>query len=403
MNIESSTEPSTFLNQLIQMLYLKAHQRNAGIGSVEKSDLLVVDNAKDLEFITRNPDIFIKNYSSISVLGTSRFNTNGDIWQKRKAITQPAYNEAANSTRTDFVYEVYEDVLLHQKPKNISDLQTALFEASVRIFCAAFGSKGSPREIVAQIDDLRHGLRWLQFLSWHGERPRELAEATAHVTKVLGNLTQIFSLDDRNKAIWAHFSQPKSEISDYNPIEELVMNIFAGIETTVATLSWAADRLGLNQQVQQRLRGEIEAATGRYDYCECFINETMRYFPPIPYVTREVQQRVRLTRKAVDPANLVLISIIGLHRNSEYWSQPDVFHSARPEFMENTYNRSAYVPFLVGPRACGGMRLARIELLQGLKALVRHFDVERMSDKVHFDYTLAMRPRDMGAVCINAR
>ncbi len=403
MNIESSHEPSTFLNQLIQMLYLKAHQRNAGIETAERSDLIVIDNAEDLELVSRNPDTFTKNYSSISVLGTSRFNTDGDIWRKRKEITQPAYNEAAKSSRTKFVYDVYEDVLLKQKPDSIAALQTALFEASVRIFCAAFGSQGSPAEIVAQIDDLRHGLRWLQFLSWHGERKRELAEATSHVTEVLDNLTKIFSLDDRNNEIWKHFSQPESEIPQYSPIEELVMNIFAGIETTVATLSWAADRLGTSRQVQQRLFEEVQTATGRYDYCECFINETMRYFPPIPYVTREVQQRTRLAARVAEPANLVLVSIIGLHRNAAYWSQPDVFHSARPEFMDNTYNRNAFVPFLTGPRVCGGMRLARVELLQGLKVLVRHFQIERTGDEVHFDYTLAMRPRDKGAIRIVSR
>ena len=59
--------------------------------------------------------------------------------------------------------------------------------------------------------------------------------------------------------------------------------------------------------------------------------------------------------------------------------------------------------FSSGPRICGGMKLARIELLQGLKAFVRHFKVTRNDTPVYFDYTLAMRPVDHGQLLIKPR
>jgi hypothetical protein len=49
------------------------------------------------------------------------------------------------------------------------------------------------------------------------------------------------------------------------------------------------------------------------------------------------------------------------------------------------------------------MKLARIELLQGLKAFVQHFKVTRNDTPVHFDYTLAMRPVDQGQLLIEPR
>ncbi len=49
------------------------------------------------------------------------------------------------------------------------------------------------------------------------------------------------------------------------------------------------------------------------------------------------------------------------------------------------------------------MKLAKIELLQGLKAFVQHFKVTRNDTPVHFDYTLAMRPVDQGQLLIEPR
>lgn len=49
------------------------------------------------------------------------------------------------------------------------------------------------------------------------------------------------------------------------------------------------------------------------------------------------------------------------------------------------------------------MRLARIELLQGLKAIVRNFEVVRTGDEVQYDYTLALKPVDTGSVSLTRR
>ncbi len=389
------------MNHLIQSLYIRSVQKNAG--GTAHSWLMIVDDADTVDHVSRNPGIFAKDYAQISTLGTSRFNANGPDWEKRRDITQPNYNKAAHSSCVRGVYEAYEACLLKRSPTGIADLQSTLFEASVGVFARAFGSDTDGNVVIEHIEDLRHGLRWLQFLSWQPERSDDRRAATQHVKTVLASLEDGLKSSGEYKDLWQHFSDSGSNIDGYNAIEELVMNIFAGIETTVATLSWVVDRIGINQAVQNRLREEIESGTSQLPYCECFINETMRYFPPIPYITRSITQPVIVNGISMSPPSQLMVSIVGLHRNKDYWHEPDEFDSARKEFLDGTYNRGAFVPFFVGPRICGGMRLARIELLQGLKAIVRNFNVTRTGHEVQYDYTLALKPVDTGNVTLSRR
>jgi len=378
-------------------------QRNAGIEPDSPARLVIVDDADSVEYISRQPDIFAKDYAQISTLGTSRFNANGSDWQKRRDITQPIYNKAAHSSCVQGVHEAYEACLLKHIPTGITDLQSTLFEASVGVFAKAFGSDTSGHVVIKHIEDLRHGLRWLQFLSWQPERSDDRRAATQHVKAVLASLEDGLKTSGEYRNLWQHFSSSGGNIDGYNAIEELVMNIFAGIETTVATLSWVVDRMGINQAVQDRLYKEVKSGAEQLPYCECFINETMRYFPPIPYITRTIAQPAIVNGISMRPPSQLMVSIVGLHRNKNYWHEPDEFDSARKEFLDGTYNRGAFVPFFVGPRICGGMRLARIELMQGLKAIVRNFHVTRTGDEVQYDYTLALKPVDTGNVQLTRR
>ncbi|MEP5491151.1 MAG: cytochrome P450 [Anderseniella sp.] len=378
-------------------------QKNAGIEPDSPTRLVIVDDADSVEYISRQPDIFAKDYAQISTLGTSRFNANGSDWQKRRDITQPIYNKAAHSGCVQGVHEAYEACLLKHNPTGIADLQSTLFEASVGVFAKAFGSDTSGHVVIEHIEDLRHGLRWLQFLSWQPERSDDRRAATQHVKAVLASLEDGLKTSGEYRNLWQHFSNNGGNIDGYNAIEELVMNIFAGIETTVATLSWVVDRMGINQAVQDRLYKEVKSGAEQLPYCECFINETMRYFPPIPYITRTIAQPAIVNGISMRPPSQLMVSIVGLHRNKDYWHEPDEFDSAREEFLEGTYNRGAFVPFFVGPRICGGMRLARIELMQGLKAIVRNFHVTRTGDEVQYDYTLALKPVDTGNVQLTRR
>lgn len=100
---------------------------------------------------------------------------------------------------------------------------------------------------------------------------------------------------------------------------------------------------------------------------------------------------------------MVIISIIGVHHHPDYWHDPGRFDPPRSEFMKNTYDSRAFIPFASGPRSCGGAKHARLELTEGLKAFLEHFTVKRQGAELFFDYAMAMSPRSWEQVQMSRR
>ena len=180
------------------------------------------------------------------------------------------------------------------------------------------------------------------------------------------------------------------------------MNFFAAVESTTATLSIAIDRLGVHQHVQEGLAGSV-AADQMSPQLDWFINEVLRYYPSIPFMVRQVAADVELERLSLKKGGIIIISVIGVHHHQDYWKDADRFDCGRSEFVENVYDRRAFIPFSSGIRSCGGAKLARLELTEGLKAFIRSFVVKRQGDDISFDYVMAMRPSSWERVTISRR
>lgn len=70
----------------------------------------------------------------------------------------------------------------------------------------------------------------------------------------------------------------------------------------------------------------------------------------------------------------VLLSPYGLHHDPRFWTRPERYEPER--FLIGKINRNAYIPFNIGPRKCMGWRLAYIDGLMTLAAILQRYTVE---------------------------
>ena len=91
-------------------------------------------------------------------------------------------------------------------------------------------------------------------------------------------------------------------LTDADIQEEVDTFMFEGHDTTCAAASWACHLIGSHPDIQKRLHDEIDQVFGNSDrsitnddlhnliYLECAIKETLRMFPSVPLLGRELQE-----------------------------------------------------------------------------------------------------------------
>ncbi|XP_011706829.1 PREDICTED: probable cytochrome P450 6a13, partial [Wasmannia auropunctata] len=140
----------------------------------------------------------------------------------------------------------------------------------------------------------------------------------------------------------------------------------AGFETSATTATFALYELALHQNIQEKVRKEIDKILMKYGnltydsvnkitYLHKVINETMRKYPPVPILNRICTKEINLptTNIHVPKGTLITIPVLGLHRDPSIYPDPDKFDPERfnADKIEERHPYT-YLPFGEGPRNC---------------------------------------------------
>jgi cytochrome P450 len=190
-------------------------------------------------------------------------------------------------------------------------------------------------------------------------------------------------------------------------LDEAITILFAGQDTSAATLSWTLHLLSLYPHVQERLAEEICTALDKQSgesynesmrndhkssykrvnkkvaisisYLDAVIKEAMRLYPVAPFVVRQLPDELIIppsredessncAREVTLPQNtLACIWIYGLHRNKQFWHRPNDFVPERwidPKLqdLDAGQRNGSFMPFAAGPRNCVGQPIAHVVL-----------------------------------------
>ncbi|XP_077216501.1 cytochrome P450 714C2-like [Tasmannia lanceolata] len=166
-----------------------------------------------------------------------------------------------------------------------------------------------------------------------------------------------------------------SESTDRFVVDNCKNIYFAGHETTAVAATWALVLLALNPKWQARARAEVVDVCGvslpdsdmlrRMKTITMVIQETLRLYPPAPFVAREAFQTMKFGDIQIPKGACAWIPVPMLHHDPQFWG-PDA-HEFNPErFSNGVFNACkyphAYIPFGIGTRTCLGQNFAMTEL-----------------------------------------
>jgi cytochrome P450 len=154
--------------------------------------------------------------------------------------------------------------------------------------------------------------------------------------------------------------------------DEVLTMLLAGHETTATTMTWVWAMLDQHPHVAERLQNELDDVLDgrvptvedlpRLTYTRQVIDETMRLYPPVYILSRQVIADDEIGGYVIKGGTTVDISMYITHRHPDFWPNPERFDPERftPDQIASR-PRFAYFPFSGGPRQCIGNSFAQME------------------------------------------
>lgn len=359
------------------------------------------------------------------LLGKGLVTSEGELWKQQRKLIQPSFHKqhinnlfhemlncanemiadwktiANNGGKIDFAEEMNK-VTLHIIGKTMLSTD----------FRTEFKSVGNTLTYLLKALEKRV-LRGVNFPTWV---PTSENIEFKNKVKVLDNI--IYKLiSDRNKTssekhdlldmLMQSRYQDTGEPMPVNLLRDELMTVFlAGHETTATALMWTFFLLTQHPEVFQKLKTEVKEVLGdgeltfehlsQLKYTKACINESMRLYPPVWLIGRMATEDNMVGDYLIKKGTNVLISPYIVHRNPNYWKDPEVFEPERWDTEQvKQMDKYAYFPFAAGPRMCIGNNFALLEADIILAKVIQQFDIEYIGNSApEMDPTLTLRVKN---------
>jgi cytochrome P450 len=188
-------------------------------------------------------------------------------------------------------------------------------------------------------------------------------------------------------------------------IDNMMIFLLAGHETTANALTWTLYLLAMFPEWQERARAAIGrvAASGtigpkeieQLDILDEIFQEAMRLYPPAATLMRKTRKPVTLGSEELGQGATIVIPIYVIHRHRQIWQDPLRFDPSRfKKEVGIKRHRCAYMPFGAGPRTCLGAAFSMLEGKTLLAALLARARFELPEGEVPFPLVrLTLRPK----------
>uniref|UniRef100_T1KL65 Cytochrome P450 n=1 Tax=Tetranychus urticae TaxID=32264 RepID=T1KL65_TETUR len=201
-------------------------------------------------------------------------------------------------------------------------------------------------------------------------------------------------------------------------IDNGVLLVIAGYDTTATTLSLIIYCLAIFPEHQQKIVDELESLylqlerteltieeINSLDYLNAVIHEVQRYFPVVPRIERRAGRDCTLGTIKLLKDSLVAIPSYAINHDPSFFKNPDQFDPTR--FLNNNSEQQTiipdvFLPFAAGPRSCIGKRLAMLEIKICLISLLTHYRFSvSLETKIPLDYHIGQpvsSPKDVKVI-----
>eukprot|EP01102_Stenamoeba_stenopodia_P005084 TRINITY_DN15592_c0_g1_i1.p1 TRINITY_DN15592_c0_g1~~TRINITY_DN15592_c0_g1_i1.p1 ORF type:complete len:496 (+),score=139.14 TRINITY_DN15592_c0_g1_i1:173-1660(+) len=382
-----------------------------------------------------SPDSAIAKFTGHSVV-----TENGDEWRKQRKVINPAFKVQMIKSFTNGFIEKIQTFL------DIVDKGLKAAEAKNEPFVF------EPNDLLQKmtLDVLGKAVFDYDFNYMQNDKQDEFITAYHHITTQVFSAKFIFMpwllnsglykdvekqmaifdtflyklIDARRKHLSAHPDEEPKDLlglmlqsaedevfTDRQVRDNVFVFFIAGHETTAGALSSALYSMGLYPKEQAKLLEEVNKLEGavptydnatRFEYIQAFTKEVMRVYTPAALILRETVKDMQLGDYVIPEKTKVALNIHGIHHSPTLWKDPEVFNPARflqKSTSDSDDDRSSWMGFGTGPRACIGNNFSLLEQKLFLAMFLQRFEVEQCPDyELKLPIAGIMRPIDLKVI-----
>ena len=183
-------------------------------------------------------------------------------------------------------------------------------------------------------------------------------------------------------------------VNEEEVIDQMTTFLGAGHETISVGITWAIYMFSIHGEWQQKIREEIRSTVPALDspmtektqvdslpLLRAFIEEVLRWYPPIPTTMREPFEDAELDGLIITKGTRIIVPIKAINREEKFWG-PDSREFKPERWLKdgNTFDSTGgvatkygHLSFMQGPRSCVAASFARAEMICVLAAWVGRF------------------------------
>lgn len=335
-------------------------------------------------------------------LGDGLLTTDGDDWQWRRRIVNPAFHRQRLEAMVEIMAECGTEMIerlaaVAESGREVDLLHEMKLVTQNIISRTMFGAdiSGDADRIGNAVDEaLQYVAKRSRALvsvpaSWPTPAARRFDGAIADLDDAIYRAIEARrdlgepGDDLLGMLLDAEDIETGRKLSDDQIRNEVATVYGAGHETTANALAWAWHELMQSPDVLKKLQTEVDvlgddpADMATLPYARMVLEETLRFRPPVPINGRFALESDELGGYEVAPGAVALLIVNNVHRHPEFWEDPDQFDPERfSSTAKKRRHRYAWSPFGAGPHLCIGNNFALLEGTLLLAMMARHLTFE---------------------------
>lgn len=345
-------------------------------------------------------------------LGNGILFSNGDFWLQQRRLIQPAFHREKLQALQVVIIKTINKLIEKCPTGDAVDIYPFVHGLSFQVLIRSIFDIPLSPDTLTEISQLFGDIQ--EFLFTDTNQPtRRLWYPLTGARRITSRKTQRLRTIIRNVIHQRKSSgEPKGDLLDMllnstyedngesmgeeQIIDELVVLIFAGHETTANTLCWLLSLLASHPPALQQLQSSLietslqDALTN--ERLKATINEGMRLYPAA-WMTERVALASDSFEHYTFPAGTIIIPFFfGLHRDEQLWENASVFDPERFMPGEKATRSKNYFPFGAGPRMCVGNHFAMAEMCFFLHTFLTEFQIQSTGYIPTMKALISLRP-----------